>query len=99
MTGKQGEMKGKRRGTERDMKGKEPKTGGVIGNESETKDKETKGHEGRCREMTGNERTGHTWKMKRTYRENDRDMKGELKGRDMTRTSWETRKGHEGESQ
>ena len=41
--------------------------------------------------MTGNERKGHTRKMKRTYRENDRDMKGELKGMegDMTRTSWE----------
>ena len=44
--------------------------------------------------MTGNERKGHTWKTKRTYRENDRDVKGELKGMDgdmtdMTRTSWE----------
>ena len=29
--------------------------------------------------------------MKRTYRENDRDMKGELNGKegDMTRKSWE----------
>ena len=30
--------------------------------------------------MTGNERTGYTWNMKRTYRENDGDKKGELKG-------------------
>ena len=29
------------------------------GNERETKDKETRGHEGRCREMTGNEREKH----------------------------------------
>ena len=34
--------------------------------------------------MTRNERTGHTWKMTRTYRENVRDMKGELKGMEGT---------------
>ena len=50
------------------------------GQKWETKDKDTNRHDGRCREMTRNERTGHTWKMKLTYREHDRDMKGELKG-------------------
>ena len=34
--------------------------------------------------MTRNESTGHTWKMKQTYRENVRDMKGELKGTEGT---------------
>ena len=64
------------------MKGKQSK--GSAGNERETKHKETNRHDGRCREMTRNERTGHTWKMKRTYRENVRDMKGELKGMEGT---------------
>ena len=44
MTGKQGELKGKRRGTEREMRGKRLRTSGVK--------EDTKGHEGRCREMT-----------------------------------------------
>ena len=60
------------------------KQGECRGNERETKDKETNRHDGRCREITGNERTGHTWKMKRRYRENDRDMKGELRGMEGT---------------
>ena len=52
-------------------------TGGVRGGTAarQTKDKETKGHEGRCREMTGNERKGHTLKMKRTYEKMTGDMK------------------------
>ena len=84
MTGKQREMKGKQRGTQRDMKGTELKTVGAQG-ERETKHKETNRHDGmRCREMARNARTGHAWKMKPTYRENVRDMKGELKGMEGT---------------
>ena len=70
MAGKKGEMKGEQRETERDMKGTEMKTRGAQGDERETKDKETNRYNGRCREMTRNERTGHAWKMKRTCREN-----------------------------
>ena len=83
MTGKQRDMKGKQRGTERDMQGTEMKTRGVQGEGEETKHKETK-HDGRCREMTRNERTGHAWQMKLTYREHVRDMKGGLNGMEGT---------------
>ena len=71
MTGKQRDTKGKPSGTERDMQGTEMKTRGVSagGKERETTHKETNRHDGRCREMTRNERTGHTWK-------NVRDMRG-----------------------
>ena len=75
MTGKQREMT---------CKGQKGKQGECRGNERETKHKDTTRHDGRCREMTCNERTGHTWKMKRTYRENVRDLKGELKGMEGT---------------
>ena len=85
MTGKRRDMKGKQRGTERDMQGTEMKTGECRGKERETTHKETNRHDGRCREMTRDERTGHTWKMKRTYRESVRDMKGGLNGMEGTR--------------
>ena len=72
MTGNRRDMKGKQRGTERHVQGTEMKTGECRGKERETTHKETNWHDGRCREMTRDERTGHTWKMKRTYRENVR---------------------------
>ena len=46
MTGKQGELKGKRRGTERDM-GKERKQGGRTGKQRTRKPKDTKGDVGK----------------------------------------------------
>ena len=91
MSGKQREMKGKQRGTERDMTGTEMKTR-CRGNDRETKHNETNRHDGRCREHDSQRKNG-------TYMENDADRpikcqghEGgvERNGRDMTRTSWET---------
>ena len=63
------------------------------GNERETKDKETNRHDGRCREMTGTQRTGHTWKMRRTYRENDRHMKGKSRAKPVVSRQFRVMKG------
>ena len=83
MTGKQRDMKGKQRGTDRDMQGTEMKTRGVQGEGKGNKAQGTNRPDGRCREMT-QEKKGHTWKMKRTYRENVRDTKGGLNGMEGT---------------